>query len=80
MEIRSDSYKFAIKCHPSFGPIFGDNDICICDNSNASNDSSSKLKSYDSRNDYEYFGGINPEEYLAGAKNFKVSEMEVFKI
>ena len=46
LEIRKDGYKYAMRCHPSFGPIFGDDDIIICDNSNASNCSSSNLKSY----------------------------------
>ena len=51
-------------CHSSYGPCFGaGHDICIRNNSNTTNDSYSKLESYQQPENT----GIAANEYLAGA-------------
>ena len=70
--------KYAICCRAELGPTFGRGcDIMIWSNSNASTESYSNLGlSYDFTL-YEC-GRVKAQSFLAGARNFQTSEIEVF--
>ncbi len=62
----------------SFMGIFGYDELVICDNCNLNKNSWSTYG-----NDTSLFEKLNisePNKYLAGDKNFKVKEYEVFKL
>jgi hypothetical protein len=70
-----------IRCNNSNGPIFGgnhgDSDLVIGDKSNKNTDNCSSLDHYYEHPDYE-FQSNEAEKFLAGSKNFQVSEIEVY--
>ena len=69
----------AIFCRSDSGPIFGNNDIAVLDNSNSNNVSISDLgRSYD----FTLFsqGTKEATSFLAGYCNFQTFEIEVFQI
>jgi hypothetical protein len=75
--------KYAILCHSSYGPIFGNdnedaNDIVICSNSHANRDSHSNLGSSFAHPNYAV-GSDEAKSFLAGSFNFKVADVECFQ-
>ena len=69
----------AIFCRSDNGPIFGNSDIAILDNSNFNCDSFSDLgRNYD----FPLFsrGTNEARSFLAGSYNFKICEIEVFQL
>ena len=77
--IRDDD-KHAILCKAGFGPIFGrGHDIAIGNKSNTTTESYSNLgKSYKFTK-FKY-GTFKAQSFLAGARNFQTSEIEVFSV
>jgi hypothetical protein len=75
MKIKTPHY--AIWCDVSYGPFFGHYDICILGGSNSNQNSLSDLgRSYQHPT---YAQGTNEAKcFLAGSRNFRVSEIEVF--
>lgn len=75
----------AVGTNPYIGPSFGGSnsqykmDICIRTNSNVSDKNSSDFGSSYKHPDYK-FGSNRANSVLAGAKNFKVEEIEVFRL
>lgn len=69
----------AISCFAKFGPIFGGDDICINDNSNASNTNIADFSHYYVLDQYPW-GSTQAKSFLVGSKNFTVEEIEVFQI
>lgn len=61
------------------GPVFGKADICIGDNSNTGNVSSSNFPSYYQKPTSIDFGNKPANSFFAGADKFKVLEIEVFQ-
>jgi hypothetical protein len=74
--LKEGQKKKAICCRGSAGPIFGGYDICIADKCNEDEVSYSNWLGYSYENDT----GIPGTEVLAGKRNFKVSEIEVFEV
>ena len=70
--------KYSTNCNASYGPIYGGgHDLIIWSNSNTSMESYSNLgSSYD----FTLFktGTVKAQSFLAGARNFQTSEIEVF--
>jgi hypothetical protein len=68
----------AIWCETQLGPLFGENDFFICDNSNICNESFSSFgQAYRLEG---YVGDTNEADcFLAGSKNFTVEKIEVFQ-
>jgi len=66
-----------IRCNNSCGPIFGENDFVIADNSNTNYNSFSNFGHCYSHPDYEYKSD-KANSFLAGSYKFKVSEIEVY--
>ena len=77
MKIGLFRHQYAIRCHSSFGPRFGD-DIHIADDANTTMDSYSNLGC-----DYkhpQYARGTNEvKSFLAGSFNFRLDEIEVYQ-
>ena len=72
---KQKSESHSIYCGPSYGPIFGGgNDIIIYDNCNSSSNYSCGDYTYDLPQ------GVDNKTYLAGAKNFKVKDIEVYSV
>ena len=67
----------AIYCHPNRGPSFGSNDMRIHDNSNINNRSYSNLGKIYKHPQYKY-RSIEAQHFLAGSRQFKLSEIEVY--
>jgi hypothetical protein len=80
IKIRS-SQNQGIRCHNSYGPVFGGNeghsDLVIADESNKSTYSYSYLGHYYTHPDFKY-GSNEAETFLAGSYQFQVSEIEVY--
>ncbi|KAL9651477.1 hypothetical protein ABK040_001424 [Willaertia magna] len=69
-DLKDENNSSAIYCNSNYGPTFGGADLCIRDNCNSNNNSSSNLG-----NTY----GINVSyKDLTGTYNFTVQEIEVF--
>jgi hypothetical protein len=66
--------RFSIYCDSGYGPIFGRNDIHICNNANTTKGSHSCLGSA-----YQYPQPNQGDSYLAGNCNFQLSEIEVYQ-
>ena len=66
----------SIFCSKYNGPVFGGYDICICDNSNISDDSNGKLNSYSKP------AGLNDPSgfYFIDERQFQVKDIEVFHL
>jgi hypothetical protein len=64
----------SIYCHSSYGPIFGNNDLRICNNANTKAISISNL-GYS----YQHPQPTQGQFYLAGSNPFQVSEIEIYK-
>ena len=64
----------SIYCHSGYGPIFGANDLYICDNSNTTAGSYSDLG-----HSYQHPQPSQGYSYLAGSHPFQLSEIEVYK-
>ena len=68
MPIKSGKTGHAVYHHPSYGPTFGSgNDLFIASNANANTSSSCNV-------------GHTYHHFLAGSKNFTVSEFEIFLV
>jgi hypothetical protein len=68
--------RYAIHCHPSSGPTFGNgHDIHVADNCNVNTNSYTRLG-----HGYMNNTDIEESEFFSGSKNFKVAEIEVFTI
>jgi hypothetical protein len=84
MHKRYNSLLSSIFCSAKYGPVFGYNsryensDFTIADSSNTNESSYSDLGCAFSHPSYER-GSIEAETLLAGSKNFKVAEIEVFQ-
>lgn len=76
--VKSGGQSNAMYCYSTYGPTFGGgHDIYICDNCNTTTSSYSNFPySYECA-EYVNNGSSN---YLAGAYNFKVDEIEVFAV
>eukprot|EP00826_Nyctotherus_ovalis_P037065 TRINITY_DN3354_c0_g3_i4.p1 TRINITY_DN3354_c0_g3~~TRINITY_DN3354_c0_g3_i4.p1 ORF type:complete len:445 (+),score=43.29 TRINITY_DN3354_c0_g3_i4:100-1434(+) len=73
---KQKSTSYSIYCNPGSGPKFGGgHDISICDNSNTSNGSCSN-----GNHTYELPPDIDAKTYFAGARKFKVKDIEVYSV
>ena len=78
MNISNPSY--AIYSNPSYGPTFGYNhDLYFSDQSNPKNGYSNLGYSYKLPNFLTY-GSTEAQSFLAGSKNFRIAEIEVFGV
>ena len=77
MKIDPNQHKYAIGCHSSFGPRFGD-DISISNNANTTMDSYSYLGWTYSHPQYAK-GTDEAFTFLAGSRNFQLDEIEVYE-
>ena len=70
-----NSHANAIRCHPSYGPTFGNGyNISVKDNSNANTDSY-----VTAGNAYNIPAGVNEQSILTnGNRNFQTVEIEVY--
>ena len=64
----------SIFCFSEYGPIFGNDDIRICNNANTTAGSHSKLGE-----SYQHPQPSQGQSYLSGSNKFKLSEIEVYK-
>jgi hypothetical protein len=80
MKIDSNEHKYAIRCHPKFGPIFGSgDDIFIADNANISKSNYSRL-GHSYKHPQYAFGTNEAKTFLAGSNRFQLDEIEVYQI
>lgn len=83
--IHQNESEFAIYCGDECGPIFGGrirtdyDDIHISDNSNISNENYSNF-SFSYHRQYYGCGSCEEQSILAGSFNFKVENIEVYKL
>lgn len=81
IKILPDKDKFAIRCNPNYGPIFGSgvgNDFAICSEANRSSESFSNLGVCFRHPSYTV-GSNEAKRFLAGSYKFTISEIEVFQ-
>ena len=78
MKIDPNQHKYAIFCHPGYGPVFGiGNDICISSNYNTNMSNSNLGNTYKHS---QYACGTNEaKSFLAGSSRFRLSEIEVYQ-
>lgn len=80
MRIKAEREKFAVRCNPKYGPIFGSgvgNDFAICSDANQVVESYSNL-GHCYRHPIYAFGTSEAKSFLGGAYKFRVVEIEVF--
>ena len=74
MPLKGNNTSSGIFCDSSYGPTFGGgHDLYIANVANANSSSRSKLG-----NTYQCPASADSSSFLAGQKNFRVSELEVF--
>ncbi len=79
MDIKSDSYEYAIYAPSGYGPAFGSGqDFIISDSSNNNTKSHSNLGVSYKFDKYTY-GTNEAKQFLAGSFNFQFKEIEVFQ-
>jgi hypothetical protein len=64
----------SIYCDPGYGPIFGNNDIYVCNNANTSMGSHSYLGCT-----YEHPQPTQGQSFLAGSNPFQLKEIEIYQ-
>jgi hypothetical protein len=74
--LRAGKRHKAICCYSAAGPLFGNSCTYVSDNCNANADSSTQYFG----DKYESVSGGHEGNFLTGAQNFKVKEIEVFEI
>ena len=67
----------AIVANSGYGPVFGDHDICIFNNSNTNNKNFSNLGHTFKHPNFAY-GSNEAKSFLAGSCNFLTNEIEVY--
>ena len=73
-----DNESVSIKSSRKTGPVFGDNELFICDHSNTKYGSNSNLGLYYTIPVHNY-GSDEAQELLAGSSKFLTTEIEVYK-
>lgn len=82
IRVAQSKEKFAIRCNPNFGPIFGSgvgNDFAICSNADQIEESYSNLGICYQHINFKV-GSNEARCFLAGSYRFRVAEIEVFQI
>jgi hypothetical protein len=72
--MRQNNANHSIYCHSSYGPIFGLNDLQICNAANTTPVSCSNL-GYSYQHPQPHQG----QSYLSGSNQYKLSEIEVYQ-
>jgi hypothetical protein len=73
-KIRQNNTQYSIYCRSDYGPIFGNDDICIANYANTTKGSYSNLG-----RSYEHPQPSQGQSYLAGSHSFQLSEIEVYE-
>jgi hypothetical protein len=76
--LRGEKKQNAICCNSGFGPIFGFIDICVANDCNANTRSFTRIGT--NWGNRTYANNTTIAEFLTGAFNFTVKEIEAFKI